>query len=116
MTLHLPGTGPEAAEPAGRITHLVMREFDAEGTSPTRTIRTPVKVFTIATSLVPHRVRDELARDGIDLDGIRQAAGELRSPVTLIEVEEHEKHRKIVVSLEQRAGTGDRTRRAQAKS
>jgi len=100
MTLHTPSTGSAGAVDPGQVTSIFIREYDGESTTPSRTIRIPVKVFTVAASLVPHRVREELAKQGIDLDGIRQAASEITSPVTLVEVEEHEKQRRIVVSLE----------------
>lgn len=100
MTLHTPGTEPAGTTEHSQVSSIIIREFEGERTSPTRTIRIPVKVFTVAASLVPHRVREELAKQGIDLDAIRQAASEISSPVTLVEVEEHEKQRRIVVSLE----------------
>jgi hypothetical protein len=98
MTLHSPV--PAEAAPDGPITSVAIREFDPGSATPIRTIRVPVKVFTLASALVPRRVRDELAKEGFDLEGILQAAREIRSPVTLVEVEEHQKGRKIVVSLE----------------
>ena len=100
MTRPLPGTESTGDAHAEPVTSLLIREFDAQDATPKRTIRIPVKVFTVAATLLPRRVREELAKEGIDLDGIRQAAAEIRSPVTLIEVDDHEKQRRIVVSLE----------------
>ena len=102
MTLDTHPLTPERAETgaASQITNIAIREFETGSASPIRTIHIPVKVFSIASSLVPRRIREEMVKEGFDLDGILEAAREIRSPVTLVEVEEHQKGRKIVISLE----------------
>lgn len=100
MTLHSTGSEPPAGAAPSRITHIIIRELDAADGTPKRTIRIPVKVFTVASKLVPRVAREAMAKEGIDLDAIAQAAREIDSPVTLVEVEDHEKGRRIVVSLE----------------
>jgi hypothetical protein len=100
MTLNLNASAGVGTAPEHPITHIVIREFEPGTELPARTIRIPVKVFSIAATLVPGRVREELAKEGFDLDAILQAARDIHSPVTLVEVEDHEKRRKIVISLE----------------
>ncbi|HKJ00405.1 MAG TPA: hypothetical protein VKB51_18170 [bacterium] len=100
MTLNVHESTPVTAEPAGTVTHLAIREFEPGSGTPLRTIRIPVKVFSIAARLVPARIREEMAKEGFDLDGILQAARDIHSPTTLAEIEEHKTGKKTVVALE----------------
>jgi hypothetical protein len=91
---------PAPAAAVGPVTTLAIREFDRQASQPARTIRVPLKVFSIAASLVPRPVRAKLEAEGFDLDAIREAAAKVEGPATLVEVEDHEQQRRIVVSLE----------------
>lgn len=93
---------PERVQPGpeGSVTHLAIREYEPGTAAPVRTIRVPVRVFSIAASLVPRRIRDEMTKEGFDLDGVLAAARDIHSPETLVEVEDHRTGKRTVVALE----------------
>jgi hypothetical protein len=95
---HVPAPAAPQAEP--QVTHIVIRESESGSAAPIRTVRIPVKVFSIAARLVPRVVREAMEQEGFDLDAMLAAAREIRSPTVLAEIEEHEKRRRIVIALE----------------
>lgn len=98
MNTHQPERAKAA--PKSGVTHLSIREFDPDNGEPARTIRIPVRVFSLAATLVPGRIRQELAKEGFDVDSLLTAAKEIHSPETLVEVENHHTGKRIVVALE----------------
>jgi hypothetical protein len=92
---------PPAEAPAtGPVTRFTIREYAIGRDAPTRTIRIPTRVLTLAARFVPRKAREELEQHGIEVDAILQAAREIQSPTVLVEIEEHDKGRRIVVALE----------------
>ena len=85
---------------AAHVTRITIREFELGSDQAARTIRIPVKVFAIASTLMPRRVREELAKQGFDVDELLRAARQIEAPETLVEVEDHEKRRRYVIALE----------------
>jgi hypothetical protein len=82
---------------------LKIRIFKNGKPQPETTITVPGRVLPIAAKLVPKRAAAALQEKGIDLNEIIQLSTQAEINGTLVEIEEHRKNEKIVISLEQRA-------------
>lgn len=100
MTLNVQRPEGTESHTGFAVSRLAIREYEVGGSAPVRTIRIPMRVFSIAAALVPGRIREELAKEGFDLNSILHAAREIHTPETLVEVEDHRTGRRIVVALE----------------
>ena len=87
-------------KPRKKATHLKIRVFENNGKNPDQTVSIPLFVFGAARKLVPQQALAALQKEGIDLDGIFEMAQNQEPPATLLEVEEHKKKRKVVISIE----------------
>ena len=54
----------------------------------------------LARNFIPKSAKDALQREGIDLDQIMVLADQQQAPGVLLELEDHKKKRKVVVSIE----------------
>ncbi|HZP21139.1 MAG TPA: hypothetical protein VFB16_13130 [Bauldia sp.] len=82
------------------MTDLKVRVFKGQSTEPSTTVTIPGGVLRIARNLVPHVARDALKDRGIDLDEIVRLSGTPEAKGRLVEVEDHEKNERVVLSLE----------------
>ena len=74
--------------------------FKNSDTSPDTTITVPLAVIKVASKLAPRKAVKVLDDLGIDLDQIIEIS-ETEEPLgTLAEIEEHNKNRKIIISIE----------------
>lgn len=64
------------------------------------TVTIPGGVFRIAANLVPRRAVEALRREGIELDELVSLSERPQPMGVLVEVEDHDKDERIVVSLE----------------
>lgn len=79
---------------------LKIRVFKGGNREPATTVTIPGGVLKIASKLIPKPATDALHEKGIDLDEIIRLSENPEARGTLVEVEEHEKHEKIVIALE----------------
>ncbi len=84
---------------------LKIRIFKDGKTKPETTITIPLVILRFANGLIPKKISSDLQEKGIDLDLIVELSQnelsqnrEIRG--TLVEIEEHEKNKKIVIAIE----------------
>ena len=68
--------------------------------NPEVTISIPSKIFKIAKELIPNSLYKDLEKEGIDLSGIDELIGSGESLGVILEVEDHRKNEKTVISIE----------------
>jgi hypothetical protein len=68
--------------------------------NPEVTISIPSNVFKIAKKLIPDSLYKNLEKEGIDLSGIDELIGSGESLGVILEVEDHTKNQKTVISIE----------------
>ncbi len=82
------------------MANLLIRVFKEGGSDPDTTVRIPGGVLKVASALIPQKVSQSLTAKGIDLEEILKLAENPDARGTLIEIEEHRKNEKIIISLE----------------
>lgn len=80
------------------MSELVVRV--TEGAVPTTTIRIPLGILKVATSLVPNRALAALKEEGIDLHEIARLSESPEFRGQIATVEDHGKGETTVVSIE----------------
>lgn len=80
------------------MTNLVVRV--TKGTEPRTTIRIPLGILRIASSLVPKSAAAALKEDGVDLEEIVRLSENPDFRGEIASVEDHVKGEKTVVSVE----------------
>jgi hypothetical protein len=79
---------------------LKIRVFKGITDEPSTTVTIPAKVLKIASSLIPKRAVAALQDEGIDLDEIVRLSENHEAHGKLVEIDGHERHERVVVSLE----------------
>ena len=74
--------------------------YKAGEVKPEVTISIPSKVFKIAKKLLPDSLYRDLEKEGIDLSGIDELIGSGESLGVILEIEDHRKNEKTVISIE----------------
>jgi len=74
--------------------------YKAGEIKPEVTISIPSKVFKIAKKLIPNSLYKDLEKEGVDLSGIEELIGSGESLGVILEVEDHRKNEKTVISIE----------------
>lgn len=82
------------------MANLIIRVFKQGDSSPDTTIKIPGGVLKVASALIPKKVSQSLTSKGIDFEEILKLADNPEAKGTLIEIEEHRKDEKVVISLE----------------
>jgi len=82
------------------MANLKIRVFEGRATEAKTTVTIPVGVLKVASRLIPRRAAEELQQEGIDIEEIIRASEEPDAHGTLVEVEQHEKDERIVISVE----------------
>jgi hypothetical protein len=78
---------------------LKIKVFKGTETKPTTTISIPLDVLKIASKLMPKQVASILKEKGIDINEILELSKkDIKG--TLIEVDEHKKKEKVIISIE----------------
>ncbi|AOU96963.1 hypothetical protein BI364_02120 [Acidihalobacter yilgarnensis] len=90
---------PKHAEVIG-MSNLKIRVFTEDNADPDTTVTIPGLVLKFATRLIPGQAKTALLESGIDLDELARLAIDPAITGTLIEIEDHRKNEKIVISLE----------------
>lgn len=79
---------------------LKVRVFKNGEEQPVTTVTIPGGVLKVAAKLIPKQAYDTLREQGIDLDEIIRLATTPGQSGTLVEVEDHKKGERVVVSVE----------------
>lgn len=79
---------------------LKIRVFKGGDPAPQTTVTVPGGVLKIASKLIPKPAMEALLEKGIDLDEIIKLSDNPDARGTLVEVEEHKKNERVVISLE----------------
>ncbi len=79
---------------------LKIRIFKNNDTAPNTTVTVPLGVIKVASKLAPRKAVKVLDDLGIDLDQIIDISKTEEPLGTLAEIEEHNKNRKIIISIE----------------
>jgi hypothetical protein len=77
-----------------------IRVFKNGEQEPETTVTIPGSVLDIASKLIPRRASAALENQGINLDELVEISRSTEARGVLVEVEEHKKGERIVVSLE----------------
>ena len=79
---------------------LKIKVFKNDDEKPETTVTIPGSVLTVASKLIPKQAMQALQERGIDLDEIVRLAENPDAHGTLVEIEEHKRHERVVISLE----------------
>jgi len=79
---------------------LKVRIFKNNDSAPDTTITIPIGILTVASKIIPKKAAALLEEQGIDLRQIVELSQEQNINGTLLEIEEHKKHRKILIAIE----------------
>jgi hypothetical protein len=79
---------------------LKIRVFKTGKTQPETTVTIPGGVLKVASKLIPKQAAAALQEKGINLDELLKLSTNPEIKGTLVEVEEHNKNEKVVISLE----------------
>jgi len=77
-----------------------IRVFKDGKSEPDTTVTIPAGVLRIASKLIPKQAAAALQEKGIDMDELIKLSGNPEVKGTLVEVVEHEKNEKVIISLE----------------
>ena len=79
---------------------LKIRVFKNDAPNPATTVTIPGGVLKIASNLIPHKAVGAMKAQGIDLEEIVRLSQNPEAHGKLVEVEDHEKNERLVISLE----------------
>lgn len=79
---------------------LKIRVYKGGSEAPSTTISVPLGVIRLASRLVPKRARASMEAEGIDLAEIALVSESEEARGVLLEVEEHDKGERMVISVE----------------
>ena len=82
------------------LADLKIRVFKSGEERPETTVTIPGGVLKLASELIPKQAAAALADKGIDFDEIIKLSANPEIHGTLVEIEEHRKNEKVVISLE----------------
>jgi hypothetical protein len=79
---------------------LKVRVFKGNDQQPSTTVTIPGGVLKIARNLVPHKAVAALRDQGIDLDEIVRLSEGPDAKGKLVEVEDHDKNERVIISFD----------------
>jgi hypothetical protein len=77
-----------------------IREFKIDSDLPETTVTIPLSIFKIVAKIMPRKALDALQQNDIDVEEIQKLAENPEVQGTILEVEEHAKGSKIIISIE----------------
>lgn len=77
-----------------------IRVFKHGESQPRTTVTIPGSVLNVASKLIPKKAFTALQDEGIDVDELIKLSKNPDVRGTLVEIEEHQKNEKIIISLE----------------
>ena len=82
------------------MANLKIRVFKGGEAEPETTVSIPIGVLKMASKLIPKQAAAALQEKGIDLDELIRVTENPDAHGTLVEVEEHKKNERIVITPE----------------
>jgi len=82
------------------MTKLCIKKFEKDNEKPLTTVSIPLAVLKIVKSLIPKKAKEELQKEGIDIQEIIKLSDSPDFTGTVLEIDNHEKNEKIIISLE----------------
>ena len=82
------------------MTKLCFKKFEQKNKKLLKTVSIPLTVLKMVKSLIPKKAKEELQKEGIDIKEIIKLSESPDFTGTILEVDSHEKHEKIIISLE----------------
>jgi hypothetical protein len=82
------------------MSDLKIRVFKGDDEQPATTVTIPGGVLKIASNLMPQRATAALKEQGIDFDEIVRLSESPKATGKLVEVEDHRKNERVIISLE----------------
>ena len=79
---------------------LCIKKYKNGSEKPLKTVSIPLAVLKIVKNLIPKKVTEELQKEGIDIQEIIKLSESPDFNGTILEVENHEKNEKVIISLE----------------
>ncbi len=79
---------------------LKIRVFKGDQSEPETTVTIPGGVLEVASKLIPKQVAADLEEKGIDLDELVRLSQKPDVQGTLVQIDEHKKNEKVIISLE----------------
>ena len=79
---------------------LKIRIYENDETDPKTTISVPLGMLRFVSRFIPAGLKESLAKKGIDVALIGELAQSEEIRGTLVEIEEHKKREKTVISIE----------------
>jgi hypothetical protein len=79
---------------------LKIKVFKSGEAEPETTVTIPKGILKVAAKLIPKQTAAALQEKGIDLDELIKLSKDPEAHGTLVEIEEHKKNEKTVISLE----------------
>lgn len=80
---------------------LKIRVYKGDADEPETTVTIPGSVLQLARRLIPKKALASLQQEGVDIDELIELTRKPDVQGTLVEVEEHKKDERIVISIEQ---------------
>ena len=77
-----------------------IREFKIDSDLPETTVTIPLSIFKIVAKIMPRKALDALQQNDIDVKEIQKLAENPEVQGTILEVEEHAKGSKTIISIE----------------
>ena len=77
-----------------------IREVKIDSDLPETTVTIPLSIFKIVAKIMPRKALDALQKNDIDVEEIQKLAENPEVQGTILEVEEHAKGSKIIISIE----------------
>jgi hypothetical protein len=84
------------------MTDVKIRVYKGGESAPETTVTIPGKMIDVASRLIPKRASAALRDEGIDIAEISELAKNPDVQGTLVEIENHKKGERVVISLDQR--------------
>ena len=80
---------------------LCIKKYDQGTEKPLTTVSIPLGVIKIVKSLIPKKAKEQLEKEGINIQEIIKLSESPDFTGIVLEVDSHEKNEKVVISLEQ---------------
>lgn len=82
------------------MSDLKIRVYHQGRSEPGTTITIPGGILRFASNMIPHRAKEALDDKGVDIDEIVRLSENPDAKGTVVEIDDHDKNERVVVSLE----------------
>ena len=82
------------------MTKLCIKKFEQESKKPLTTVSIPLAVIKMVENIIPKKAKEELQKEGVDIKEIIKLSESPHFTGTVLEIDNHLKNEKIIISLE----------------